>query len=62
MHSLHLNQKLAILLYILVSSILLLFLLCLHGHVDIDTELLTVGDSEEGEGSRVMGQKVTGRS
>ena len=38
----HLNQKLAILLHILVSSIVLLLLLGFHGHVDVDTKLLAV--------------------
>lgn len=31
----HLNEELPVLLYVLVSRLLLLFLLCLHGDVDV---------------------------
>lgn len=40
----HLNEELSVLLYVLVSRLLLLFLLRLHGDVDIHPQLFTAGE------------------
>lgn len=44
----HLNEELPVLLYVLVSCLLLLFLLRLHGDIDIHPQLFAVGKKRNG--------------